>query len=98
MYYRIVNEETKEVAPVVGEKCIKLFHAIEIEAEQAPNGHWYEKGHVPQDAIPTIEQQIKELEEQITDRNVRSAILGDEYAISKLNDIENQIKELRKQL
>lgn len=47
---------------------------------------------------PTIQQRIEELEAQITDRNVRAAILGDEYAISKMRDIEAEIEELRRQL
>lgn len=48
--------------------------------------------------VPTIEDQIIELEQQITARNIRSAILGDQYAINKMTQIEAQIEELRKQL
>lgn len=47
---------------------------------------------------PTIQKQIEQLEGQITDRNVRGAILGDEYALNKLQTIEAQIAELRQQL
>lgn len=47
---------------------------------------------------PTTEDKIFELEQQITARNIRSAIMGDEFAINKINDIEAQIAELRKQL
>lgn len=47
---------------------------------------------------PTIEDQIKSLEEQITARNIRSAILGDEYAMNKLTRIEEQIEELRRHM
>lgn len=48
--------------------------------------------------VPTIEDQIYDLENQITARNVRSAILGDEFAINKMTEIEEQIEELRRQL
>ena len=47
---------------------------------------------------PTIQQRIEALEEQITDRNIRAAIIGDEFAINKITQIEAQIEELRKQL
>lgn len=45
-----------------------------------------------------IKKQIQDLEEQITSRNLRSAIFGDEYAIKKIKQIEYEIEELRKQL
>lgn len=52
--------------------------------------------------VPTheeiIKQEIKELEEQITPRNLRCAIFGDEFAIDRIAQIEAQIDELRKQL
>lgn len=48
--------------------------------------------------VPTIEDKIIELEQQITARNIRSAILGDQYAINKITQIEAQIEELRRQL
>ena len=48
--------------------------------------------------VPTIEEQIIALEQQVTDRNVRGAILGDEFAINKLTQIEADIAELRRQL
>lgn len=49
----------------------------------------------PQEVIKT---QILALEEQITERNVRGAILGDEFALNKLQTTEAQIAELRRQL
>ena len=47
---------------------------------------------------PTIQQQIEALEGRITERNLRSALLGDSYAKHKIEVIESQIAELRKQL
>lgn len=42
------------------------------------------------------QEQIEDLERQITARNIRGAILGDEYALNKVQEIEAQIAELRK--
>lgn len=47
---------------------------------------------------PTIEDKIKALEQQVTARNIRAGLLGDEYALNKMRAIEAQIEELRKQL
>lgn len=70
----------------------------EMEVEQAYNGEWYLKGYAPIKPEPTIQDKILELEGQITARNLRSAIFGDEYAIEKIRTIEAEIEELRKQL
>lgn len=45
--------------------------------------------------VPTIQDRIFELEAQITPRNLRNAIQGDEYAINKINSIEAEIELLR---
>lgn len=44
---------------------------------------------------PTIGQQIAELETTVTDRNIRAAMLGDQYAIDHLQSVEDQIAALR---
>ena len=71
----------------------------ELDVEQAYNGSWYLKGHCPeQPQDEVIKNQIAELEKQITERNLRGAILGDEFALNKITQIEEQIAELRKEL
>ena len=62
------------------------------------DGEYYKVVINPPLPEPTIQQQIETLEAQITDRNIRSAIMGDEYALNKMAEIEAQIAELRKQL
>lgn len=101
---KIINEETKEVILGAGQTP-EYYAAIgmeEREVEQAYTGLWYLKGFAPVKPEPSheeiIKQQIYELEAQITARNMRGAILGDEYAINKITEIEAQIEELRKQL
>lgn len=53
------------------------------------------------DAIATAQaesdkiQAIAELESQITQRNIRSAMLGDQWAIDHITNIETQIAALR---
>lgn len=49
----------------------------------------------PPQYIPTNKDRIQDLEIQITPRNLRSAILGDQYAIDQITNIENQIAALR---
>ena len=46
----------------------------------------------------TPEKQIHVLEQSITVRNIRSALLGDQYAINKIQGVENEIIILRSQL
>lgn len=72
------------------------FHILDVE--QAYNGVWYLAGYAPGKPEPTIQERIQELENSITKRNLRAALLGDEYALNKIKDIEQQIEELRKQL
>lgn len=61
-------------------------------------GDYYKVVINPPAPEPTIQQRIEVLEAQITDRNIRSAIMGDEYALNKIAEIEAQIAELRNQL
>ena len=62
------------------------------------DGIYYKVVINPPAPEPTIQQRIEALEDQITDRNVRAAILGDEFAINKITQIEAEIAELRRQL
>ena len=48
--------------------------------------------------VPSIQEQIIALENTITARNIRAAIQGDEFALTKIAQIEKQIQELRDQL
>lgn len=45
-----------------------------------------------------IQEQINSWEAELTPRNIRAAFLGDEYALTKIQRIEEHIAELRKQL
>lgn len=44
---------------------------------------------------PTVAEQIAELESSVTARWLRCAALGDTYAIGKIQEVEDKIKELR---
>ena len=91
------NENTKQVNIVEG-KLKSILNATEMDVEQAYNGKWYLKGYAPNRPAPTVQEQIEALENTITARNIRAAIQGDSFALSKIAEIESQIKELRKQL
>lgn len=99
-YAKIINEETKEVqiGAGVNDEYYASIGMTEMEVEQGWDGNWYLLGYAPIKPEPTIQDRILELENQITARNLRSAIRGDEYALNKINEIEAQIEELRKQL
>ena len=99
-YAKIIDEETKEVQIGVGvnDEYYASIGMTEMEVEQAYTGLWYLKGYAPIKPEPTIQDKIFELESQITARNLRSAIFGDEYSIEKIRAIEGEIEELRKQL
>lgn len=46
----------------------------------------------------TVLEKIRDLESSITEQNKQEAILGDEYAISVIQSIRDQISELRADL
>jgi len=101
---KLINPTTREVILGAGQDP-EYYASIGMtydEVEQSYEGLWYLKGYAPVKPEPTpreiIIAQIDELEAQITDRNVRGAILGDEFALNKLQTIEAQIAELRRQL
>lgn len=48
--------------------------------------------------VPTVQEQIQQLENSITARNLRSAIRGDEFALNKIAEVEAKIEELKKRL
>lgn len=99
-YAKIIDEDSKRVRIGVGvnDEYYASIGMTEMEVEQAYTGLWYLKGYAPIKPEPTIQDKILELEGQITARNLRSAIFGDEYAIEKIRTIEAEIEELRKQL
>lgn len=99
-YAKIINEETKQCEVGVGTN-IEFYQKIgmtELDVEQSYNGSWYITGYAPAKPEPTIQEQIIALENTITERNIRSAIQGDEFALNKISEVETQIEELRKLL
>lgn len=53
---------------------------------------------VTADLEKTTEQKIEQLESKVTQRIIRGSILGDQYSIKALEDIENEIAVLRAEL
>ena len=99
-YAQIIDEQTKKVDVALGTdtEYYKSVGMTQMDVEQAYDSQWYLTGYAPEKPEPTIQEQIEELESQITSRNLRCAIFGDEFAIDKIAQIEAQIDELRKQL
>ena len=99
-YAIITNQETKTVDVGLGTdtEFYKSLGMTEMDVEQAYNGAWYIQGYDPQKPEPTPQEQIQSLEAQITARNIRGALLGDQYAIDKITEIENLIANLREKI
>lgn len=98
---KVVNEETKQCEVGIGtnEKFYRSIGMQELDVEQSYKGGWYLVGHAPQKPQrEDILEQISLLEHKITERNLRGAIIGDSFAINKINEIESQIAQLRQQL
>ena len=101
---KIIDRKTKEVQIGVGQdsEYYMMIGMQEMDVDLSYDGRWYVAGYAPKEPVPSQEEVIKEqiiqLENQITPRNLRSAIFGDEFAINKISSIESQINELRKQL
>lgn len=98
---KVLDETTKLCSVGLGNNE-KFYHDegfVKLDVEEAWDGKWYLAGYAPQKPHnQTIIEQIEHLESTITERNFRNALLGDEFAINKINDIEAKIAELRKQL
>lgn len=96
-YAKVVNEKTKvcEVGLGTNTAFYESLGMVEMDVEKGYDGNWYLVGFAPEKPEPTIQEQIEALEAQITNRNLRNAIQGDEYAINKINSIEAEIELLR---
>lgn len=101
LYAKVIDGNTKscDVGLGTNDEYYKSIGMTPMEVEQAYNGNWYLAGCAPQKPHDLdIKDQIIELENQVTDRNIRGALLGDEFAINKITQIEAQIEDLRRQL
>ena len=74
------EEEKLQEVYTDGEKIVVSYEKVELLAEE-------------HNAI--IQQEIVAEENKITARNIRNAIKGDEFALNKIDEIENNIAELR---
>lgn len=102
-FAKIVNEETKQVDVLLNATTLPKKYEdkgfVLMEVEQSYIGEWYVKGFAPQKTTEQeMQERIIELEKSITERNIRSAFLGDEYAINKIKQVEAEIAELRRKL
>lgn len=100
-YAKILDNEKKIVSVALEDApAFYIKHGFSpMDVEKCEwNGNWYLAGCCPEKPAPTIQERIASLESQVTDRNIRGALLGDEFAINKMTQIEEQIAALRKQL
>lgn len=100
-YAKITDNETKECSVGLGTNAefYKRIGMTELDVEQAYNGKWYIAGYAPAKPEPTVQEQIEALENSITARNIREALLDPEgWAAQHIASVNSQIEELRKQL
>ena len=100
-YAKVINNETKECEVGLGTNTQFYISQgmTEQDVELAYTGNWYLAGYAPQKSHnDEIKDQIEALEKQITERNMRGAILGDQFALTKISEIEAQIADLRRRL
>lgn len=100
-YAKIINEETKQCDVGLGNNIAYYISdgMVEMDVEQSYTGAWYLKGYAPPKPAPTYQEQIEALENSITARNIREALLDpDGWAAQRIASINTQIEELRKQL
>lgn len=101
MFAKIVNQQTKEVQVVQGEKLAQILGAVEMDVEQAYNGAWYVKGYAPSKPEPTTEEKVQALELSTgLTRAVRELVLADnsgvsDYVRAKAQEIESLANLLR---
>ena len=79
------NKEEEKLQEVYtdGDKITVSYEVVELSAEE-------------HNAI--IQQEIVAEENKITPRNIRNAIKGDNFALNKITEVENDIVELRAKL
>ena len=67
-YAIITNNETKEcsVGTSTDTEFYKSIGMTKMDVEQAYNGVWYVKGYVPEQPVPTKEEQSRKREEAYT--------------------------------
>ena len=102
-YAKVVNEKSKlcEVGLETNKAFYESIGMVEQDVELAYDGSWYLFGYAPAKPAPTIEEQVKEKEQeyQMT-RWQREIILAEgsgasEYSKAKAQEIEDLAKQLR---
>ena len=86
MFYKIVNENTKEVSVGLGTdtEFYESIGMIDGEVEQGYDGNWYLKGYVPQKPLEELKQEkIRELKDNC------SNYIYSQYPIHKQLNIAN---------
>lgn len=107
MFANIINEQTKEVQIVAGQKMISITGATEMEVEQAYNGKWYVKGYAPEKPEEEIKRERREeLLAQLDQLDLKciralraiQAGTGTQEDTDKLAELERQAEEVRAEL
>ena len=102
-YAKVIDNETKacEVGTGTNELFYKSIGMTKQDVELAYDGSWYLYGYAPAKPAPTIEEQVKEKEQEYhMNRWEREIILAEnsgasEFSKAKAQEIEDLAKQLR---
>lgn len=101
-YAKVEDEETKQCSVGLGTdtEYYKSIGMTEMDVEQAYNAAWYLAGYCPEPPEPTVEDQVKQMEDQYhMYRWQREGILSADSPYSDFaKQIAQQIEELAEQL
>ena len=103
MLAKIIDINTKECSVGLGTD-VNFYRSLgmeEMDVEKAYNNKWYVKGYAPAKPEPTLEEQVRALENETgLNRAVRELVLAEnsgasDYVKAKANEIEDLAKQLR---
>ena len=94
--YKEIERTEKPTYDIENEKLVETYRE---DIEQTTILVCYEKVELTDyEHNAIIQQEIVAEENKITARNIRNAIKGDEFALNKITEVENNIAELRAKL
>lgn len=108
-YAKVINQITNECEVGIGtnEAFYKSIGFTQLDVEQCEwNNKWYLKGRCPNKPAPTIEEQISDLKNKLSDldeksnRSMRAILVGTATDDDRtyLANIEEQVATLRQQI
>lgn len=101
-YAKVINQETKQCQIGIGTNSdfYEKNGMTKMSVEQAYDGNWYLEGYAPVAPLPTLEEQLTELEQKYNmPRVIREGILGNPSMYSEFNVLRaRELEEIAKKI